>query len=80
MPNLNAARPMTVVSVRLHNGSQLNIETNKETKISELNDYLQEIQPSKQFKLVQSVSQKAINKDEMEQTVEQAGLCRSALS
>ena len=68
-----------MVSIRLHNGTQVKLDLNTDHRVSDIAKYIESIAPvSGDYKLVAGYPPKPL--EDMSATVEAAKLCKSAIT
>ena len=78
-PIVDPTKPVTVVSIRLHNGTQIKLDLNTDHKVGDIAKYIESVAPvSGSYKLVAGFPPKPL--DDFSLTVDAAKLCKSAIT
>ena len=78
-PKVDPSKPTTVVSIRLHNGTQVKLELNTDHRVSDIAKYIESIAPvTGSYKLLAGFPPKPL--EDFSTTIEAAKLCKSAIT
>lgn len=76
---MDPSKPTTVVSIRLHNGTQVKLDLNTDHRVYDIAKYIESVAPVQgAYKLVAGFPPKPL--EDMQATVEAAKLCKSAIT
>ena len=76
---VDPSKPTTIVSIRLHNGTQVKLDLNNDHKVHDLAKYIESIAPvNGTYKLLAGFPPKPL--EDLSFTIEAAKLCKSAIT